>query len=434
MHVLLIDKLVIPENRQRRRFDEAALKDLALDIDKNGLIHAIAFRQENGAAVLVAGERRLRAAKLLAAENKQIRCNGEILPLGAIAGLTLGELSPLEAMEAELSENTVRLDLTWPERNAAIARLHELRLAQNPRQTIKDTASEVAGSPAQGSAITRTHEAVLIHQHMADPEIAKAKSHEEAMKILRKKKEAAKRVELAKTFDLSATPHIAKRGDSAELIACLNKESVDVIITDPPYGIDADKFGDQAGTGHSYTDSPEAFNAIRLWLPDQCFRVAKKQAHLYMFCDWSNFSDLTAEFTFAGWWVWPRPLIWSKGSGMLPYPGKGPRYTYECILYAIKGDRSVIFDAQPDVIAIPSVKTPRHGAEKPVDLYAELLRRSCNPGNTVLDPFMGSGPIFPAANRLKLTAIGFEQDETHYALAISRLHETELGSDPTLNI
>lgn len=93
------------------------------------------------------------------------------------------------------------------------------------------------------------------------------------------------------------------------------------------------------------------------------------------------------------------------------------------ILYAIKGDRRVILTGQHDVITEPSVGSERHAAEKPVPLYTNLLSRSVRPGEFVLDPFAGSGTIFPAANKLSLIATGFNLDQNDYALAQTRLEE-----------
>jgi DNA modification methylase len=69
---------------------------------------------------------------------------------------------------------------------------------------------------------------------------------------------------------------------------------------------------------------------------------------------------------------------------------------------------------------IPPVKKLLHGAQKPAALYCELLSRSANPGDTVLDCFAGTGPILVAANRMQLTATYIEIDETAYNIALGR--------------
>ena len=100
----------------------------------------------------------------------------------------------------------------------------------------------------------------------------------------------------------------------------------------------------------------------------------------------------------------------------------GPRKTYEACLYARKGGKGVN-QVGADVVDIPSAKGELHAAQKPVDLYAHLLRWSCIPGDKVIDPFMGSGTIFPAANELKVFATGIERSAIHFAVAQKRLKE-----------
>ena len=69
------------------------------------------------------------------------------------------------------------------------------------------------------------------------------------------------------------------------------------------------------------------------------------------------------------------------------------------------------------------VSKPKHAAEKPLDLYIDLLERSAHVGDHVCDPFMGNGVIFPAANKLYLTATGIEQNKTAFGFATARLEE-----------
>jgi DNA modification methylase len=58
-----------------------------------------------------------------------------------------------------------------------------------------------------------------------------------------------------------------------------------------------------------------------------------------------------------------------------------------------------------------------------VSLYEDLLKRSARPGDSVLDPFAGSGTIFPAAHSLKIKATGIELDPSAYGIAVKRLGE-----------
>jgi site-specific DNA-methyltransferase (adenine-specific) len=255
---------------------------------------------------------------------------------------------------------------------------------------------------------------------LEDPEIAAAPSAKEAMKILRKKQSAEHFYTLSSTAPASHSLHILHQGDVRVLLPREPDETFTCIIADPPYGVDADTFGEQAGNRHTYSDNEEVSRALYSFLSLESFRVASRQAHLYLFCDFRRFLELDLEYTLAGWKVWPFPLIWNKSGGMLPDPEHAPRRSYECILYANKGQKKVQFIAS-DVISISLVGTPRRGAEKPADLYIELLRRSTLPGDSVLDPFCGTGPIFTAASKLKLRATGIEIDPVAQGISLERI-------------
>ena len=344
------------------------------------------------------------------------------VPEGSIPYVTLRELSPDDLVEVELEENILREDLTWQEEADAIAKLHELRVGQIPNQTFKDTATEIAGHEVTGSAQTSVRNAVIIAEHLSDPDVAKAKSTKEAIKIITKKKQQALTNQLAEQFDIAVTPHILNCGDFRDFPHFIETGSVDCIVTDPPYGINADKFGDQADATHGYSDTPEYFKEILADFITEAGRVTRPSAHLYLFCDPRWAAYIQGSLTKAGWDVWPVPLIWNKGNGMLPRPDHGPRRTYETIIYAIKGDRPVTA-VYPDVINVAGLQKPRYGAEKPVELYENLIRRSCRPGDLVWDAFAGAGPVFPAANRLSVRAVGTELSPDKYAFAKLRLEE-----------
>lgn len=424
---LHISDLIIPPNRQRQDFDPEALVDLANSIAAMGLLHPIVVRETPLGLALVAGERRLRAMGDLWAMGQSIRHNGALYAPETVPFVTLGALSPLEAEEAELDENLKRRDLSWQERSEALARLHKLRQAQAEAiadtHSIADTLREIDTTDYSGD-----RQAILLADHLDKPEVAGAKSVKEAFKALKRTEDRAKSLALAETVgqNYNSSAHKLFHTDCLDWLKTCPDNSFDVILTDPPYGMNAQSFGDGGGklvnSVHVYDDSPESWAALMDSFIPEAFRVAKPQAHAYIFCDLEHFFTLRSKMEASGWYVFRTPLIVHKlGSGRIPLPEHGPRRQYELILYAIKGKRPVT-GIYSDVISCRLEENLSHGANKPVELFVDLLKRSTRPGDTVLDAFAGSGTIFPAAHQCKLYATGLELNPEYYGISVKRLN------------
>lgn len=425
MQLLHLDKIIISENRQRRNFDPTQIWELADSIESKGLMHPPVVREDG---TLVAGERRLQAMKYLHESGRKFKYNMDELAQGVIPVTYMEELSEDLLFEAELEENLLRVDLTWQERADAIAKLHALRVKQNPKHTQQETAREVSG---QGNLnqTTLVRDKIILAKHLDDPDVAKAKTEKEAIKIVEKKLKHAHRQKIAEAYKNQEikSRHTFKQGDALELLAELPDEKFSVILTDPPYGMGADTFGDMSSNAHRYNDSKEWLQASIPTITKEFYRVAAAQAHLYLFCDVEHFAFIKGELAAAGWKVWRTPLVWDKGNqGMLPDPNRGPRRTYELIVYAIKGGMETLKVAAPDIIRVTNAREDNdHAAKKPVALYSELLSRSALPGSHVLDAFCGSGPIFPAAQAADCIATGFELDSIVAGQVIQRIEALE---------
>lgn len=423
MKVIKISDIQVDE-RQRKLYAEEPIAKLEKSISELGLLHAIVLHRGK----LIAGGRRLKAISLMSTFGHTLRYQGEEIEAGHVPYTEFDGQDILLHMRAELEENLQRESLTMAEEMAAKADIHRLRVMENPEHTKQDTARELS-KPGDVLTTTDIRDALIIDEHLDDPEVAKAKTQKEAMKIIQKKKQAEKNVMLAEEFqslkiaDAKSTKHDLQCIDMVEGMQAFTSEVFDVILTDPPYGIEAQTFNGQKGVAHTYDDTRENFERIIESIAVQGYRVCKREAHAYIFLDFENWEFIAGRMERAGWSVWPRPIIWSKGNGLLARPDFGPRYTHEYILYAIKGNRKVTRVAT-DVIAIRTLSRQRRGAEKPSDLYLDLLRRSVQPGNKVLDPCCGLGAIFPAANTLNCVAFGMDADSEAVGYATTRMELT----------
>ena len=204
-----------------------------------------------------------------------------------------------------------------------------------------------------------------------------------------------------------------------------------MVYTDPPYGIDMHKDQSWDGTWHDYQDDEDyCFRLYSNLLPEWA-RVSRSEAHLYTFCDYSKVPSLLEIFATYNSGVGEEmrfvpmyfPLIWNKGNiAAYPRPDHWPRKSYECIIFAIKGDKPHT-GLKEAVISIPQIRDQSHPAGKPAELYAELINRSCTPGDKILDCFCGQGTIFAAAELTSTIATGFEMNETYANLSKKTLME-----------
>lgn len=440
---LRLADIQIPANRQRREFDPEKLQDLATSIERSGLMHAPVVRPTADGAgyALVAGERRLRAIKdYVWPTGGKLSYAGELFPDGEVPVVPLGELDELAAEEAELDENIKRVDLTWQERASAVERLRGLRskqavLSGGPAPTPATIAAETFlpkregfESGATGHGVETTRKQLIVAQHLSNPEVAKAKSLDDAFKVL-KRQEATRRnvalaAEVGKTYNVDQQS--AYHADSLAWMQAFEGEKFDVILTDPPYGMGADEFGDSDGKAHGAHGYVDDWDSTAKLLEAFCkisISVTKPQAHAYVFCDFDGFPFLREWMTVAGWWVHRTPLIWHKPSAQrVPWPEHGPQRKWETILYAVKGKKPTTH-VFPDLVSYHPDDNMGHRAQKPVALFIDLLKRSVQPGNRILDPFAGSGPIFPAAHELKCLAVGIEKDAGSYGLCLKRLEQ-----------
>lgn len=442
MQLIEIPKIIIAPNRQRKSFSPEALAELEASLGAQGLLHAVVVRETDAGPVLVAGESRLKAIINLQMLGGQLRYNGQQVPEGFVPYVTLGQLSELEAEEAELAENATRTDLTWQENAAAMAKLHSLRSRQAQAagriHTVADTAMETKGR-SDGSYQAAVRKDLIVAKHLDNPEIAKAKTAEEAFKILKRQETQQKNVQLAaavgKTFTKSV--HQVHNTNCIHWMQAEPEGQFDVILTDPPYGMGADSFGDGGGgrlanNTHHYKDDYNSWKALmEQWAP-LAYRIAKQEAHAYVFCDLDNYHELKKIMQGAGWYVFRTPMICTKpNSGRVPLPDEGPRRQWEMVLYAIKNHKKTTA-IYPDVITTFADPGLGHGAQKPVALFEDLLRRSVRPGDSVLDCFAGSGTIFPAAHTFKCKAVGIELNPEYYGICLQRIGDLDKVMTPAV--
>lgn len=424
--IYLLDDIKVPDNRQRKAFPQTEEDKLVESILKYGLLHPLVVTEKD-TPTLITGERRLRAIQRIYNENKLITFGNFSVPFGQFPCVVFDTLDPLTRKEIELEENTVRLDITWQEKARAIDELRELRIAQakarGEEPDLKQIHAEIlnvdTSKNKDPSSIIKDSEILAKHLHI--PEVAKAKTKKEALKEVERIKKREAMHQRAEELEKIPSKHTVI--NSSFQTAHLESNFYDCVICDPPYGINASNFGSQPVVKHKYEDTPEVASTVFLDLLEASAEWTKPQAHMYVFCSidqWPRLVALYESLILTPWKLWPRPLIWDKGNGILPRPEHGPRYTYEAIMFFSRGEKKVngVFS---DVLRYRVDLDLMHGAQKPVALYNDLLLRSCVVGDHVLDPTAGSGTIIPAADLNGCRATAIEQSEEYYKICLNRL-------------
>lgn len=433
--------------RQRKKIENQPLVDLEESIRQHGLLHAPVYRKlegQNGDVwQLLVGERRTRAMQRLVEKKIPFTFAGEPVPEGHIPVTPMViTLSKADARQVEFDENKVREPLTWQEEAEALAEIHKLRVEENPRQTLTETATQLVVEKVVENTTPewlrqKLQRSVAIAENLNNPTIAKARNATEAYNLLLKSEEEQINATIAKRRVASAStiPAITlRKGSCIEVLPTVEAGLADLILVDPPFGIRADAGGFRQRTvhHHNYEDTPDIAREIAQAIILDGFRVAKPMANLFIFCDIDLFPTLKEMAARVGWVPFRTPVIWQKSlsEGMAPWQGKGFRRTYEMIFWATKGQRGLI-SSPVDILTVPRVaKSERiHAAQKPVDLLKRLIECSTLPGDFVLDPCCGSGSTLVAARELGRTGMGIEIDPTFFNTAMANVHKQQEKPD-----
>lgn len=221
-------------------------------------------------------------------------------------------------------------------------------------------------------------------------------------------------------------------GDARELLREQKTESVDLVVVDPPYGVEwssgrrAERFDVLHGDGENERDG------VREIL-EQCVRVVGQHRHLYVFGP----DDVLAGLKVTE----PVPLVWAKqlnGSGNLAAPWAP---MHESINFMVSKYRHAGEAGTKNNMAArlrkgsvlthprPTGRKVRHPSEKPVSLLVDLIESSSRMGEIVLDPCAGSGSTGVAAVLHGRRALLFESKDEYAEMAAERLARADEIAD-----
>lgn len=222
--------------------------------------------------------------------------------------------------------------------------------------------------------------------------------------------------------------------DALDVMKRMKDESIDLVVTDPPYPTTKRGISKNTTTGGLVRSELGRKGKIfkhndikpQEYIPE-LYRVLKDGSHCYIMTNHVNLYEILTVAKENGF-HFIKSLIWNKGNKIM---GQAYMSQFEYILFFRKGKfKKINKCGTADVLDIPNRKTKDedgkniHDTEKPVDLMKILIDNSSQENEIVLDPFMGVGSTGMATIDLSRRFVGVELDEDYFNIAKGRIENT----------
>lgn len=206
------------------------------------------------------------------------------------------------------------------------------------------------------------------------------------------------------------------QGDCLELMKTIPDGSIDMILTDPPYGME-----------FRSNYRKQRYNAIEgdkdlSWIDvfvEEAFRVSKENTAHYIFCSFHNVDILKQAFERK--FKIKNLLVWEKNNTSMGDLKADFAPKVEFILFVQKGRRMINGKRDPNIMKFNRTGNNLHPTEKPVDMFEYLLSKFSNEDDTILDPFAGSGTTGVACKNLNRNYILIEKEPEYVEIIKKRL-------------
>ena len=208
--------------------------------------------------------------------------------------------------------------------------------------------------------------------------------------------------------------HRIINGDSKTILSSFEPSSIDLVVTDPPYLVN---YRDREGRTLANDDNPEAVLSVF----DEVYRVMRPDSYCISFYGWNAVAAFSCKWQSLGFRVVGH-IVWHK-----PYASKTvfAQYRHESAFILAKGRPALPANPISDVQEWTYTGNKAHPTEKAVSVIAPLIKSFSKPGDTVLDPFSGSGSTAVAAALNSRRAIGIELEKRYCFHALKRLAGVE---------
>jgi len=404
----------------RARQEYTNLDALKEDLEENGMLNPITVREIEGPThkyELLAGGRRFMASLQLVTDGKE--------EFAKVNVHVVSDVDDLKAKQIELTENINREAFTWQEEASLIAEIHTLKVkikgektrSHTTGQSKRDTAKQLELSPAKVTEDIRLATAIT-----HDKDIGKAKSREQALKMIRKRDKKNEDALKASKLQEVKEDHSYDSMKKKALINCYRVQDcmigfetipdgdLDMIELDPPYAIDLKS---QKRKANVVTDTTTEYNEIdaleypkfmRTVLEESYRTLSNKGWLILWFAPHPWFATLYSMAIEVGFKGLAMPAIWNKGKGQTNNPSMYLGNGYEMFFYFRKDDTVIDKQGANNVFTFPPIipSNKIHPTERPVELIEDIMKTflGISMDKRIFVPFAGSGNTILAGSNM----------------------------------
>jgi site-specific DNA-methyltransferase (adenine-specific) len=214
-------------------------------------------------------------------------------------------------------------------------------------------------------------------------------------------------------------------GNCLEIMKDIPNESIDLIVTDPPYLIKY-KTNRRKNKEHDFCSeilNDDNYEMISSYIKE-CYRIMKNNTAIYMFCNCDKVDYFKQELEKAGFKI-KNMIIWVKNNHTAGDLKAQFGKQYEIIFLANKGRCEFNGKRITDVWNFDKVVGNKqvHQNQKPVDLLEQCILKHSKEKDIVFDGFMGSGSTGVACKHTNRNFVGIELDDNYFEIAKKRIEE-----------
>ena len=215
--------------------------------------------------------------------------------------------------------------------------------------------------------------------------------------------------------------------DCLNIMKQIENESIDLIVTDPPYLI---KYKTNRRKNKDHDFCSEILNddneQLIIDYIRECYRILKNNTAMYMFCNCDKVDFFKQELENAGFKI-KNMIIWVKNNWTAGDLKAQFGKQYEIIFLVNKGRKCFNGKRITDVWMFDRIsgKKQLHQNQKPVDLLKQCILKHSDENDIIFDGFMGSGSTGVACIETNRKFIGVELDKKYFEIAKERIEEVK---------